>query len=103
MHELVKKSVGIECANCSTCAYLGSEDDGNYPEFAVSWPVCELHDKYQYLKPFPFKTEQKCWTPNFWHSKFTVLIDGTDESVDQAIDLFVIARDQPQTGEQNGE
>lgn len=92
MHDELKERVGIKCANCSTCAYLGSDDDGGEPEYSVSWPVCEKFDHYQYLKPFPFKTEQKCWVPEFWASKFTSTIDGSDASVNAAIDAFIIAR-----------
>lgn len=84
----LKERTGIECANCESCVYLGSESDGNYPEFAISWPVCRKFERYQYLKPFPFKTEQKCWEPDFWASKFAEKIDGSDESVLSAIDDF---------------
>ena len=93
MHEQIKTNVGIDTANCSTCAYLGSEDDGNYSEMGISWDVCQKFDRYQYLKPFPFKTEQKCWEPEFWHSKFAELKTGEHEEVTRAIDAFVAARD----------
>lgn len=93
MHEQIKIAVGIEKANCSTCAYLGSESDGGEPEYSQSWSVCRQFPRYEFLKPFPFKTEQKCWVPEFWHSKHTSMIDGSDESVDKAIDAFVSARD----------
>lgn len=95
MHDELKNRVGIECANCSTCEHLGSEDDGNFPEYAVSWPVCERegNEQYKYLKPFPFNTEQKCWEPEFWASKFTDGIDGSDESIEKSINNFVSARD----------
>ncbi len=92
MHDELKERVGISCANCSTGMHLGSDDCGGEPEYSVSWPVCNKFDRYQYLKPFPFKTEQKCWEPDFWASKFTNTINGTDESVNAAIDAFVIAR-----------
>lgn len=93
MHGEIKERLGIKCANCSTCIHLGSDDDGGEPEYSVSWPVCNKFERYQYLKPFPFKTEQKCWEPEFWASKFTDMINGSDESVNAAIDAFVIARD----------
>lgn len=101
MHEAVKEAVGIECANCHSCAYLGSDCDGGEPEYSQSWPTCDKFERYQYLKPFPFATEQKCWEPEFWYSKHTDLIDGSgsNESVLKAIDKFVIARD---TAKQQG-
>jgi hypothetical protein len=74
LHTEMKEAVGIPTANCLTCSHLGSEDDGGYPEYAVSWSVCRKFKRYEFLKPFPFKTEQKCWEPEFWHSKFTKLI-----------------------------
>lgn len=84
----IKSIVDIARANCETCANIGNEDDGNYPEFAIGWAVCRKFPRYQYLKPFPFKTEQKCWEPEFWHSKFAAMVDGTDKSVHRAIDAF---------------
>lgn len=93
MHDEMKAAMGIQCANCETCAYLGNESDGGEPECSVSWPVCEKFERYEHLKPFPFKTEQKCWEPDFWVSKFTDNIDGSDASVDRALNAFVIACD----------
>lgn len=69
MHEEIKAAVGISCANCSTCARLGSDGDG--PEYNGSWPICNKVERYGYLKSFPFKKEMPCWEPDFWHSKFT--------------------------------
>lgn len=88
MHDQIKIAVGIEKANCNSCAYLGSECDGGEPEYSQSWPVCRKFPLYEYLKPFPFRTEQKCWEPNFWHSKFTELIDGSDDSLNSAFGAF---------------
>lgn len=93
MHEKVKEATGIERANCENCANLGSESDGGEPEYSVSWPVCHKFERYEHLKPFPFKTEQKCWEPDFWASKFTDMVDGSDTSMDRALNAFVIARD----------
>ena len=90
MNEQMKNALGIKCANCMTCKHLGSESDGNFPEMATHWHVCRKkgNERYENLKPFPFKTEQKCWQPEFWHSKFTDTIDGSDESVGKAIEQF---------------
>lgn len=95
MHEAIKNAVGIEIANCETCANIGSEDDGGEPEYAKSWPVCRKFKHYENLKTFPFKTEQKCWEPEFWHSKFTDNIkNGEHDEVLAAINEFVKARDE---------
>jgi len=94
MHEAMKERVGIECANCKSCAYLGYEEDGGYPESNISWPSCEKFERYQYLKPFPFKTEQKCWEPEFWYSKFADEIKTREDTeVNSAIVNFAAARD----------
>ena len=89
MHDEIKMATGIETANCDTCLHIGSEDDGNYPEYSVSLPVCRKHEHYSNLKSFPFKTEQKCWEPNFWHSKFPDMIKiGEHEEVMGLIGKF---------------
>jgi hypothetical protein len=89
MHEGIKEKTGIEKANCSTCELIGSNDDGNFPEFVVSWPCCDRFEQYQHLKSFPFKKEMKCWQPSFWHSKFADMIKtGTDEEMNAAADAF---------------
>lgn len=91
MNEQIKLAVGISCANCDSCAYRGSDGDG--AEFSSSWDTCDKkgNERFQYLKPFPFKTEQKCWKPNFWASKFANNINGTSESVLTAISEFTKA------------
>lgn len=85
--------MGIEKANCETCSYLGSDDDGNYAEFAISWPVCTKFPRYQYLKSFPFKKEMTCWSPEFWHSKFANIVNGSDESMAEAAIAFKAAKE----------
>jgi len=95
MHEAIKKATGIKKANCHSCAYLSSESCGGEPEYSVSWPICSKkgHERYEHLKPFPFKTEQKCWKPEFWASKFADDIDGSHDSVMSAIERFKQAVD----------
>ena len=94
MHEAMKERVGIERANCASCAYRGSDDNGGSPEYSVSWAICEKFERYQYLKPFPFTTEQKCWEPDFWHSKFVHEIKtAEDAEINSALLNFVAARD----------
>lgn len=85
--------MGIEKANCETCSYLGSEDDGNFAEFAISWPVCRKFPRYEHLKSFPFKKEMACWSPEFWHSKFANMVDGSDESMKEAAIAFNAAKE----------
>ncbi len=85
----LKQASGISCANCSTCVYLGTDSDGNYPEYAVSWDVCEKFEGYKNLKSFPFKKEMPCWEPEFWHSKFTEEIkSGEHEEVMELVGKF---------------
>ena len=77
---LLKRATGIKEANCSTCAYLGWEGDG--PEYNGNWAVCDNPQKKHVsnLKTFPFKSDQKCWKPEFWHSKFADEVKtGEDE------------------------
>ena len=93
MHEELKAKMGIDNANCSTCAYLGSDDDGNYPEMMISWSICEKFHGYEDLKSFPFKKDMPCWHPEFWHSKFADIIDGSDGSIKTAFDEFRKALD----------
>ena len=47
--------------SCHNCKYLGSESDGNYAEFEISWPCCDRVERYQYLKSFPFKKRMSCF------------------------------------------
>lgn len=89
MHEKIKQKLGIKKCDCSTCANMYFEDDGNYAEYAISWPSCSKRESFQYLKSFPFKKEKECYEPDFWHSKFTKMIDGSDKSVYAAMDKFL--------------
>lgn len=93
MHKKLKEAVGIDIANCSTCSYRGFDDDGNFPEYSVSWPVCDKFSSYVNLKSFPFKKEMPCWDPCFWHSKFAEQIKtGETEEVKNLMDQFVAAK-----------
>jgi hypothetical protein len=92
--DAIKIATGIECANCSTCCYLGSESDGGEPEYSTSWPVCRKFPQYEYLKSFPFRKEMRCWEPEFWVSKFAEEIrTGEDAEVLSKIGEFAAARD----------
>ena len=94
MHESMKSIMGINKANCETCSHLGTEDDGNWPEYAISWSVCRKFPKFEHLKPFPFKKERPCWEPEFWQSKFAERIKhGEDWEVLMLIENFVVARE----------
>ena len=61
--------------SCEFCRHLGTEDDGNYPELAKSWPVCEIFENYVYLKSFPFEKEMECFELNFDYSEFAEQLD----------------------------
>jgi hypothetical protein len=78
MHEAIKQAVGINIANCHSCTYLGDVGDGY--EYNGSILACENPDKKNIdnLPGFPFQSEQKCWTPEFWHSKFAGMIKKGD-------------------------
>jgi hypothetical protein len=95
MFDELRRRLGIEePANCSTCAHLGTEDDGNYPEFAISWPACMHIERYQYLKSFPFKKEMPCYHPGFWYSKFADLIKtGEDYEYNNAVRCYLAVID----------
>lgn len=88
--EEILKVTGIEKSDCSTCVHLGTDDNGNYPEYAISWDVCQKNPTFENLKSFPFKKTMDCWHPEFWHSKkFTSLIKkGDHEEVLSAIESF---------------
>jgi hypothetical protein len=87
---LLKTLMGIEKGNCETCSHLGSDGDGY--EYNGSWPVCHKHDKYSYLKSFPFKKEMNCWSPDFWFSRFVEIIkNGTDKELDESAKHFRFA------------
>lgn len=76
MHEDLKKAVGIEVANCSTCAHLSGVGDDVYI------PFCEKYPTHSNLKTFPFKREQKCWSPEFWLSKYSAeILTGSREEL----------------------
>lgn len=51
----------IHPRSCLKCRRLGSECDGGEPEYSVSWPSCDIVERYQYLKSFPFKKRMKCF------------------------------------------
>jgi hypothetical protein len=74
--------------SCERCAYLGSDDDGNYPEVCISWPVCDKHESYSRLKSFPFKSPMPCFLPNFWHSEFASMINARNCDSLRPADLF---------------
>ncbi len=89
--EAIKQAAGIQDASCRTCARLGADDDGNYPEYCVSWHICTKPGRSHVtnLKSFPFKTDQKCWEPEFWQSKYADMIKtGEDEEILRLIGEF---------------
>ena len=91
----VKDAVGIRCANCLTCAHKSRDGDGNEPEYATSWDICDKFPHYANLKSFPFKNDQKCWEPEFWCSKFAHEIKtGDHEEVLGLIAKFMAAIDE---------
>jgi len=96
----IKKELGIEKTNCSTCWYLGSDDDGSdYPSF--SWLVCEKEEmqRVNNLKSFPFKKEMECWYPDFWLSRFGEMVETrSDEEIEELQDAFIEIVDEWEEG-----
>jgi hypothetical protein len=94
--EGAKKVCGVEIANCHTCMYQGSDDDGA-EMCPVSWPICNKFPRYENLKSFPFKKEMSCWEPDFWRlpdGMFPIDVgaDGDAErAFDDAIEKFMKA------------
>lgn len=87
MHDEIKAVVGIDVANCSTCAQLSEDGDGY--EYNGTWPVCIKYERMENLNSFPFKKEMKCWEPEFWASKFPEMIKhGEHNEILAAIDAF---------------
>ena len=56
--------------SCEFCRYLGTEDDGNYPELVKSWPRCDFNTSYGNLEGFPFKKDMECFRADIWHTEF---------------------------------
>lgn len=90
MHESMKRAMGIACANCESCMHIGS-DGGDWEAGIPSFPTCEHRPGRDNLKSFPFKKEQPCWEPEFWHSIFAEMVKGDDASHDAACEAFHIA------------
>lgn len=89
MHDKIKTAVGIEKANCETCLHLSNDCDGGEPEYSISWDICDEFPNYHNLKSFPFKTEMKCWRPDFWASSFPGFIKtGSHKEVMDALRLY---------------
>jgi hypothetical protein len=90
MHESLKQAVGISCANCKTCTYLDGDSD-EY-DYNVTRFVCAnpSRKRVSNLTTFPFKSEQKCWSPDFWQSVYADKIKtGEDEEVDYLYSCFI--------------
>lgn len=78
----VLEAVGIQKANCDTCVHI--EDVGDGIEYGGPCLICNKPGRTHVsnLRSFPFKKDQVCYTPNFWHSKFAKMIKhGEDDEV----------------------
>lgn len=88
----IKEICGIEKASCETCDYGFAENDGNYGEIycgCFCWKIKKTTDHcYVEDAGLDIHTEKDCWEPNFWHSKFTDIIDGTENSMEEAVRQF---------------
>lgn len=56
------KPVPRNCENCD-----GLFDDGDGPEYGPPQPACSIKPQMAYLKPFPFRTPQRCFQIAWWH------------------------------------
>jgi hypothetical protein len=92
MMAALKEIMGIEQANCRTCAYLGNEcNDSSDYSYGNSWPVCEKEENWGYnnLKSFPFQKEMSCWVPDFWHSRFADMVKtGSNREMNKLYRMF---------------
>ena len=81
MHDALKRAVGINEANCSSCRWLGDGSDG-FEYSNQPWPICENPKKQgiDNLKSFPFKKDMACWEPNFWHTNLPKKIKDFENS-----------------------
>ena len=91
MHEAIKQAIGFEgLANCESCPHIEDVSDG-WEYGQGPYYVCSKPGKQHMgnLRGFPFKTEQKCWSPQFWISKFTDMIEhGEDEEREAAREAY---------------
>lgn len=78
----------LEKRACVKCTSYEEEYDGDPPISYLCGYTCDEHPHYSNLKSFPFKKKMPCFVLDFWHSEFTELIDGTEESYDKATDLW---------------
>lgn len=90
MHDKMKEVTGITDASCQTCPYIDDVSDGweygQEPYYVCSHPK---HKHKSNLKGFPFKTDQICWVPQFWASKFSGMIrTGEDEEINDLYRQF---------------
>ena len=87
----MREAVGIECANCSTCAHLSTDCNGADPPGDVSWEICIRFEDKESDEKFPYDDPMICWEPHFWMSKFIDDLDGTDDATDKAFKCFMDA------------
>lgn len=78
---IFSNTLGVEPANCKSCIHYSTEFDGDYGEIFCG-AFCLYHDP-QRNSDEDILPEHSCiyWYPDFWQTKFTATIDGSDESV----------------------
>lgn len=85
------EEMGIERAwSCLECDSLGSDGDGY--EYNGTWPVCDRHEQFGYLKSFPFRRAPvRCragFVPSFWVTSYSCLLDGEEANYCDAIERW---------------
>lgn len=79
--EVMKAAMGVDRANCEACChYERAYTSHEYP-LDYDPPACHKKGREHVgnLKSFPFQTEQKCFEPDFWWTKYAEEINGDDE------------------------
>lgn len=88
----LKKICGIEKATCETCECGYAEHDGDHGEIYCGVCCRRIKEDTGHCHvedaDLDIATEKDCWEPNFWCSKFTDIIDGTEESMQEASRQF---------------
>ena len=65
---------GMDFEACGNCAHFENDTD-------VCDDYCPYCNKMHTMEP---EYTKECWHPNFWLTKFSSIIDGSDESYDAA-------------------
>jgi len=86
----IKEELGIEACSCLLCCHIYNPQEEVIREIDHNWCCGKKGRKFiSNLKYFPFKTDQKCFSPCFWHTRFSKNYDGTKNSFDECFFEFM--------------